>query len=85
MAIAPYTGYYARRFIERIFDAAKKLQEHPQMGRAVPDADCDDVRDLIFQDYRIIYRPKLDRVQVITVLHDSRSLAAKDIKPWDIV
>ncbi len=77
--------YYARRFIERIFDAAEKLQDHPRMGRQVLEADRDDVRELIFQGYRIIYRTKTDRVQVITVIHGSRNLAAKDVKPWDVV
>ena len=43
--------YYARRFIERIFDAIEKLQDHPRMGRPVPEADQDDVRELIFQGY----------------------------------
>ena len=77
--------YYARRFIERIFDAIEKLQDHPRMGRPVPEADQDDVRELIFQGYRLIYRTKPDRVQVITVIHGSRNLATKEVKPWDIV
>lgn len=75
--------YYARRFIERIFDAAEKLQDHPKMGRPVPEADQDNVRELIYQGYRIIYRTKPERVQVLTVLHGSRNLAAKKIKPWN--
>ncbi len=48
--------YYARRFIERIFDAAAALHDQPQMGRLVPEADRQDVRELIFRSYRIIYR-----------------------------
>jgi len=75
--------YYARRFIERIFNAAEKLQDHPKMGRPVPEADQDNVRELIYQGYRIIYRTKPERVQVLTVLHGSRNLAAKKIKPWN--
>jgi toxin ParE1/3/4 len=43
------------------------------------------VRELIVQGYRIIYRTQPDRVQVITVLHGSRNLAAKEVKPWDTV
>ncbi len=82
--IAKDSPYYARRFIERIFDAAEALQDHPRMGRQVPEADRNDVRELIFRGYRIIYRTKTDSVQVITVLHGSRNLAAKDAKPWDI-
>ncbi len=83
--IAKDSPYYARRFIERIFDAAEKLQDHPQMGRPVPEADRDDVRELIFQGYRIIYRTQSDCVHVITVIHGSRNLAAKEVKPWDVV
>jgi plasmid stabilization system protein ParE len=47
--IAKDSPYYAKRFIERIFDAAEKFQNHPQMGRLVPEANRDDVRELIFQ------------------------------------
>ena len=45
--------YYAQRFIERIFDVAGKLQDHPKMGRTIPEAARDDVRELIYQGYRI--------------------------------
>lgn len=30
--------YYARRFLERVFDALENLQNHPQIGRLVPEA-----------------------------------------------
>lgn len=87
-AIRDYIGkdspYYARRFIERIFDAAEKLQDHPHMGRHVPEASRDDVRELIFQSYRIIYRTKPNRVQILTVIHGSSNLGAKEMKPWDV-
>lgn len=82
--IAKDSPYYARRFIERIFEAAEALQEHPKMGRTVPEADRDDVRELIYQGYRIIYRTKPDRVQVIAVVHGSRDLAGKEVKPWEV-
>lgn len=81
--IAKDSPYYARRFIERIFDTAAKLKDHPKMGRPVPEADRDDVRELIYQGYRIIYRILPERVQVLTVLHGSRNLAAQDVKPWE--
>ena len=76
--------YYARRYIGRIFNAVEKLQDHPQIGRLVPEAGRDDVRELIFQGYRIIYRTKPNRVQVLTVIHGSRDLAAKQTKPWEV-
>ena len=47
--------YYARRFIERIFDAVEMLREQPSMGRLVPEANRYGVRELLFHGYRIIY------------------------------
>jgi toxin ParE1/3/4 len=83
--IAKDSPYYARAFIARIFDTTEKLQDHPKIGRPVPEADREDVRELIFQGYRIIYRTKTNTVQVITDFHGSRDLAAREIKPWDVV
>ncbi len=76
---------YARQFIERIFDAVDKLKDHPMIGRPISEADRKDVRESIFPGYRIIYRAKPDCVQIVTVVLGSRNLAAKDVKPWDIV
>ena len=78
--IAKDSPYYARRFIERIFDATEMLQDQPLMGRTVPEAGVNDVRELIYQGYRIIYRVKLDRLQVITVIHGSRNLVANKVQ-----
>ena len=83
--IAKDSPYYARRFTERIVTSVEKLAEFPKIGRPVPEAEGrEDVRELIYQGYRIIYRTKPDRVQVVTVIHGSRNLAAEEIKPWDV-
>ena len=48
--IAGDVPYYAEQFIDRIIEVTGKLQDHPQIGRPVPEADDrDDVRELIFQ------------------------------------
>ena len=50
--IAKDSPYYARQFIERIFEAAETLEDFPELGRKVPEAeDSDKVRELIFQSY----------------------------------
>lgn len=58
--IAQDSPHYARRFIEKIFKAVETLTEHPQIGRKVPEADREDIRELLFQNYRIIYRTKAE-------------------------
>ena len=83
--IAQGSPYYARRFVEKIFKAVESLTEHPQIGRKVPEADREDIRELIFQNYRIIYRIKPEHVYIVTVLHGSRDLAGQAVKPWEVV
>ncbi len=84
--IAKDSPYYARRFTERVIASVEKLREFPKIGRAVPEAEGhDDVRELIYQGYRIIYRIHPERVFIVTIIHGSRDLAAKEVKPWDVV
>ena len=71
--------------MEKIFKAVETLTEHPQIGRKVPEADREDIRELIFQNYRIIYRIKPEHVYIVTVLHGSRDLGGQAAKPWEVV
>lgn len=36
--IAQDSPHYARRFVDKIFQAVEKLPEHPRLGRQVPEA-----------------------------------------------
>lgn len=83
--ISKDSEFYAARFIERIIAAAEKVRDFPGIGRKVPEADRDDVREVIMEDYRIIYRIMSDQITILTVVHGSRNLAAKNkTKPWDL-
>ena len=76
--------FYGVRFIERIVNTVERLKDFPQIGRMVPEASRNDVRELIFQGYRIIYRSLSDRIQILTVVHGSRDLTRMDVKPWEL-
>ncbi len=83
--IAKDSPYYARCFTERIVASVEKLETFPKLGRHVPEAEGrDDVRELIYQGYRIIYRTLPDRVQILTIVHGSRNLVIREVKPWEI-
>jgi len=82
--IAKDSPHYARRFTERIVGSVEKLAEFPKIGRLVPEAEGrDDVRELIYQGYRIIYLTRPEWVFIVTIVHGSRNLAAKGVKPWN--
>ncbi len=76
---------YARRFIARIIASVENLADFPDIGREVPEAEeREDVRELIFQSYRIIYLRQSTRIYIVTVIHGSRDLSGMDDKPWDV-
>jgi len=77
--------YYATRFIEKIIEAVEGLEDFPKMGRSVPEADDENIRELLFYNYRVIYRFETDRILVLTIIHGSRDLSQKSDKPWEIV
>jgi plasmid stabilization system protein ParE len=82
--IAKDSVYYAARFVARIIEAAETLPNQPRMGRAVPEAEDDAIRELLFQNYRIIYRTEPDRIVILTVIHGGRDLSRLEPTPWDV-
>lgn len=83
--IARDVPVYAEQLVDRIIQTVDLLHEQPLIGREVPEAERDDVRELIFQNYRIIYLVKTDHLYVVAVIHGSRDLARMDSKPWELV
>ena len=83
--IARDVPYYAEQFTDKLIDAVGALAEHPRLGRRVPEAqERDDVRELIFHSYRVIYLIKPDRVDIVSVIHGSRDLTRQSNQPWEI-
>ncbi len=83
--IARDVPYYAEQFIDRLIEAVGVLKDHPKLGRRVPEADNrEDVRELIFQSYRVIYLIESEHVHILTIIHGSRDLAGQAAKPWEI-
>ena len=83
--IAKDSASYAARFVARIIEAAETLPNQPRMGRAVSEAEDDAIRELIFQNYRIIYRTEPDRILILTVIHGGRDLSRLELTPWDVL
>jgi plasmid stabilization system protein ParE len=81
--IAQDSVHHARQFVEGAFAATDRLIDFPRAGRQVPEADDPDTRQLIFHDYRIIYRlDPPERVVVLAVVHGRRDLTRKETQPW---
>jgi addiction module RelE/StbE family toxin len=79
------SGIYANRYVNKIFEAVELLQNFPEMGRKVPEADRPDIRELILQSYRIMYQVDYDEavVLILAIVHSARDIMKKP-HPWEI-
>ena len=83
--IARDSELYAASFIEKILFSVDTLVNLPDIGRKVPEADNPNIRELLFQKYRIVYRTLKEIVQILAVVHGSRDLSSASVKPWEII
>lgn len=76
--IAQDSPAYAQPFIERLLNATRHLPAFPQSGRPMPEAHNPNIREVIYQGYRIIYRLRPDTIEIVMVAHGSRNLGSPD-------
>lgn len=65
---------YAKRLVDRIIRRSEQLVNHPESGAIVSEYNSPQVRELFEGPYRIIYRVRVDRLDVIAVIHGARLL-----------
>ncbi len=81
--IAKDSEAYAVSFVESMLAAVERLREFPRLGRAVPEANASDTRELLFHGYRIVYRVLPDVIHILAVIHGYRDLSGMSPKPWE--
>ena len=70
----------AALWVETLFDKVQLLKSSPQSGRVMPETDRKDIRELIYGNYRIIYKVEKTRISVLTVRHGKQILPEEDTK-----
>jgi toxin ParE1/3/4 len=73
---------YASLTLERIIDVTKHLEINPRIGRMVPEIGRNDkIREVIFGNYRIIYKiTSTLTVHILTVHHSAKRLRQTSLK-----
>ena len=61
----------------RIVDRAEQASEFPFSGRSVPGRNDENLRELFWKSYRLIYRVHEENIVILTVIHGSRLLEEK--------
>ena len=72
--IAEDNAEIAQRFGFSLIDATKSLGSFPGKGRSVPELGSQNIREVIFKPYRIIYRVKEAEsvIEIVRVWHAAR-------------
>ena len=75
---------YAQIFAIRVFEVVDRLEAFPLSGRVVPEIEREDVREIIFGSYRIVYRLANNEIDIVTVHHSSKLLDLSKVIPLTI-
>ena len=60
--------------VDKLTRRVDQLIDHPRSGRVVPKYDDESLRELIVNPYRLVYRLKPDRIDIIAVFHSAQQL-----------
>jgi len=82
--ISQDSEFYAVELIEKIFGAVEKLSIFPRLGREVPEIKKENIREIIFGNYRILYRIDTEVLYIIAIIHAARDLSRIKLNPWEI-
>lgn len=70
----------AEKWIETVFSKVEQLKSFPKSGRIVPEINSKDFRELIYGNYRIIYRVEKTQVSILTIRHGKQILPIDEIQ-----
>ena len=76
--IARDSEHYASRFVTRLLETVDLLQNSPELGQMVLELEHDDIRQIVYLNYRILYRREAQRVLILAIIHASRDFSRVD-------
>ncbi|MEK6726798.1 MAG: type II toxin-antitoxin system RelE/ParE family toxin [Deltaproteobacteria bacterium] len=72
--IAKDSEYYAILFAKKVTAIVKAIPQFPKSGRIVPEYNDENLREKIYEGYRIVYRLKPDLVEIVAICHGTKPL-----------
>ncbi len=70
----------AGEWVVELYSAGENLSQFSGRGRIVPEFNQENLRELLIENYRLVYRIKSTTVEIITVFEGHRQLKPKDLK-----
>ena len=70
----------AEKWIDTVFSKVEQLKSSPEIGRIIPEINDSQFRELIYGNYRIIYRIETKQISILTIRHGRQILPINEIK-----
>ena len=69
----------ASAFIDILLEKGDLIQSFPNMGRVVPELSHPEIRELLVENYRIVYRRTSLRIEILTIFEGHRLLRINEL------
>jgi len=69
----------AENWIETVFSKVETLESSPELGRTLPEIGNPKFREIIYGNYRIVYRIEQKQISILTIRHGSQILPIDEI------
>ncbi|MBI4690386.1 MAG: type II toxin-antitoxin system RelE/ParE family toxin [Nitrospirae bacterium] len=69
----------AEKWINTVFSKVEHLKSSPEIGRIVPEIRHDRFREMIYGNYRIIYRLEKTQISILTIRHSKQILPIDEL------
>jgi plasmid stabilization system protein ParE len=72
--IARDSKYYAALFAKKVLSIVKSVPQFPKSVRVVPEYNDENLREKLYENYRIVYRIKEEVIEIVAICHGARPL-----------
>jgi plasmid stabilization system protein ParE len=62
----------ADKWASGLVNAVSKLKRHPKLGRVVPEVRLEEYRQIVYGNYRVVYRVSAGTIFILTIRHCRR-------------
>ncbi|MDI6793018.1 MAG: type II toxin-antitoxin system RelE/ParE family toxin [bacterium] len=77
---------YSIIFIDNLIASVERVRLFPKCGRVVPEFGRDDLREIFFHKYRIVYSIKDATIRILGIVHGAMDIIKKrERETWDFI
>jgi toxin ParE1/3/4 len=69
----------AIKFVDKLIATTETLVDNPEKGRIVPELTIENIRELLYKNYRIVYIIKKCSIDILTVFERHQLLKKEEI------